>query len=83
MKYCASGKTHKITSFDAADILQWETDELKPFFFNDVSSFPDEGLSQRHGGGQSRNERVDVGGGAYVGAFGGSAERAGDDAFGA
>lgn len=69
------GQTHKITSFDGTDILQWETDELKPFFFNDVSSFPDEGLSQRHGGGNAANERVDVGGGAYVGTFSGSATR--------
>ena len=32
-------RTHKLTLFNATDILQWETDENKPFFFNDVS-FP-------------------------------------------
>ncbi len=68
-------QTHKLTSFNATDILQWETDENKPFFFNDVSSYPDEGISQRHGGGRSKSTTQDVGGGAYVGAFGGSAER--------
>ncbi|MDA1276871.1 MAG: type II secretion system protein [Verrucomicrobia bacterium] len=68
------GKTHKITEFDATDILQWEADEMKPFFFNDCASWPDEGLSQRHGGGIAQNERIDVGGGASVGLFGGSAE---------
>ena len=70
----AGGQTHKITSFDATDVLQWETDEMKPFFFNDTSSYPDEGISQRHGGGEARNERIDVGGGATVGTFGGTAE---------
>ncbi len=69
------GKTHKLGSFNPTDILQWETDENKPFFFNDVSSYPDEGISQRHGGGRSKTTTRDVGGGAYVGAFGGSAER--------
>lgn len=70
-----AGKTHKLSLFNATDILQWEADENKPFFFNDVSSYPDEGLSQRHGGGRSKSTTQDVGGGAYVGAFGGSAER--------
>jgi prepilin-type N-terminal cleavage/methylation domain-containing protein len=68
------GKTHKLSAFRGTDILQWEADEMKPFFFNDVSSFPDEGISQRHSGGRARNEREDVGGGAYVGTFGGSAQ---------
>lgn len=67
-------RTYKLGSFNATDILQWEADESKPFFFNDLWSLPDEGISQRHGGGVSKNERVDVGGGAAVGAFGGSAE---------
>ncbi len=31
------------------NILQWETDELTPFYFNDCSSYPDEGISGRHG----------------------------------
>lgn len=67
------GVTHKLSMFKATDILQWEADEMKPFFFNDCASSPDEGISQRHGGGESRNERIDVGGGASVGTFGGSA----------
>ena len=67
------GKTHKVTAFSPTAVLQFEADETKPFFFNDVSSFPDEGISQRHGGGYSKNERVDVGGGATVGTFGGTA----------
>ncbi len=67
-------KTHKVTSFDATDILQWEADELQPFFFNDVSSRPDRGISQRHGGGANRDSNVDAGGGATVGTFGGTAE---------
>ncbi|MBT5704844.1 MAG: hypothetical protein HOI66_00895, partial [Verrucomicrobia bacterium] len=71
----SKNKTHKLTLFNATDILQWETDENKPFFFNDVSSYPDEGISQRHGGGRASSTSQDVGGGAYVGAFGGSAER--------
>ena len=44
-------KSHKITEFKPMSILQWETDELTPFFFNDCSSFPDEGISGRHGKG--------------------------------
>lgn len=67
------GKTHKVTAFIPTAVLQFEADETKPFFFNDVSSFPDEGISQRHGGGVAVNERVDVKGGASVGLFGGSA----------
>ncbi|MCX8089466.1 MAG: hypothetical protein N3I86_00805, partial [Verrucomicrobiae bacterium] len=40
----------------------WETDETTPFFFNDTSSFPDEGISGRHGKA------------ATVGLFGGATE---------
>lgn len=67
------GKTYKVTAFSPTAVLQFEADETKPFFFNDVSSFPDEGISQRHGGGNPVNERIDVKGGASVGLFGGSA----------
>jgi len=55
--------TYKITRFKPDRILQWETDELTPFFFNDASSFPDEGMSGRHGKG------------ATVALFGGSTDR--------
>jgi len=44
-------KSHKITEFKPMSILQWETDEQYPFNFNDCSSFPDEGISARHGKG--------------------------------
>src|SRR5262249_18714145 len=43
--------SYKITQFKPDAILQWETDEKTPFFFNDASSFPDEGISARHGKG--------------------------------
>jgi hypothetical protein len=44
-------KSHKVTAFKPLSILQWETDELTPFYFNDCSSFPDEGISsKRHHG---------------------------------
>lgn len=67
------GNTHKITAFKPEYILQWEADELNPFFFNDVSSRPDRGISQRHGGARAKTTDSDAGGGAYVGTFGGSA----------
>jgi prepilin-type N-terminal cleavage/methylation domain-containing protein len=44
-------KSHKITEFKPTAILQWETDETVPFYFNDCSSYPDEGISGRHGKG--------------------------------
>lgn len=65
--------THRINAFRPTMILQWEADEMKPFFFNDCSSYPDEGISQRHGGGIARNERVDVKGSGAVGLISGSA----------
>jgi prepilin-type N-terminal cleavage/methylation domain-containing protein len=45
--------TYKMTQFKPDVILQWETDEQTPFYFNDCSSFPDEGISMRHGKGAS------------------------------
>lgn len=66
--------TFKLSAFKPNAILQWETDELEPFFFNDTSSFPDEGISQRHGGGKPYSIAVDVKGGATVGLFDGSAQ---------
>ena len=44
-------KSHKLSEFKPMSILQWEADEKTPFFFNDCSSFPDEGISARHGKG--------------------------------
>jgi len=43
--------SYKISQFKPQSIIQWEADELTPFYFNDVSSFPDEGISGRHGKG--------------------------------
>ncbi|MBL9139690.1 MAG: type II secretion system protein [Verrucomicrobiales bacterium] len=65
--------THRITAFRPTVIIQWEADEMKPFFFNDCSSYPDEGISQRHGGGFAPNERIDVKGGAAAGLISGTA----------
>jgi len=43
--------SYKISQFKPQSIIQWEADEKTPFYFNDVSSFPDEGISGRHGKG--------------------------------
>jgi prepilin-type N-terminal cleavage/methylation domain-containing protein len=40
----------KLGAFKATDILLWEADEQDPLRFNDGASFPDEGVSKRHGG---------------------------------
>jgi len=56
-------KSYRITQFKPLSIIQWEADRDTPFWFNDVSSFPDEGISGRHGKG------------ATVGEVGGSTER--------
>src|SRR5258706_770979 len=58
-----SPKSYKINQFKPLAILQLATDEKTPFFFNDCSSFPDEGISGRHGKG------------ATVGLISGSTER--------
>lgn len=47
----SGGNSFKITQFKPLSVLMWETDETTPFFFNDSSSFPDEGISARHGKG--------------------------------
>jgi len=44
----ALGKTFKNSSFQATDMLFWETDENDPGYFNDGSSSPSEGFSKRH-----------------------------------
>ena len=46
-----SPKSYKITAFKPTNILQWEADGNTPFYFNDCSSYPDEGISNRHGKG--------------------------------
>ncbi len=62
-------RTFKLTAFKPDSILQWETDERFPSYFNDFSNYPDEGLSERHSQG------------AVIGLFGGSTERMPTDAF--
>lgn len=70
-----SGKTFKIAALRPTGILQWEKDELIPFYFNDAGNHPGEGISQRHGGGRASKAQVDVKGGASVGLLDGSASR--------
>ena len=69
-----SGRTHKITSFKPSAVLMWEADEMTPFWFNDTSSYPDEGISQRHIGRGTLNSSVDTGGGASIGVMDGSSQ---------
>ncbi len=42
---------YNITDFESQDILIWEADENTPFWFNDASSFPHEGVTPRHNDG--------------------------------
>jgi prepilin-type N-terminal cleavage/methylation domain-containing protein len=56
------GRGHKLTMFKPDCILLWEADERYNNFFNDGGSYPDEGISERHGNGGT------------VGLFGGSVE---------
>lgn len=59
----ANVSSRKITSFKPLNVLMWEVDETAPYFFNDTGSYPDEGISARHGKG------------AVVALFSGSTER--------
>jgi prepilin-type N-terminal cleavage/methylation domain-containing protein len=73
----AAGGTYKQTTFQAEDWLMWESDETVPFNFNDAGQNPvntSEGVSQRHAGGTPKTATQDVGGGAIVGTFGGTAK---------
>jgi prepilin-type N-terminal cleavage/methylation domain-containing protein len=73
----AAGNTYKISNFSGFDLLLWEADETKPYNFNDAGNNPgnqDEGVSQRHAGGNPRDPTRDVGGGAIVGRMGATAE---------
>jgi hypothetical protein len=40
--------TYKLSQFRPDAISEWEADDKTPFFFNDCSSYPDEGISGRH-----------------------------------
>jgi hypothetical protein len=59
----AADYSDKLSAFKPNDVLLWEADEKRPSYFNDGSSFPDEGISKRH-----------AGKGATVALFGGSVE---------
>ena len=67
------GRTFKISAFLPSNILQWEKDDLIPYYFNDAGNHPAEGISQRHAGGNNTKAQVDVKGGAAVGCIGGQA----------
>ena len=60
--YTSGNPSFKITQFKSDRILQWETDETVPFYFNDCCNYPREGISARHGKG------------ATIGVMGGSTE---------
>lgn len=45
----SSAAAYKLSQFRPDAILQWEADDAAPFFFNDASGYPDEGISLRHG----------------------------------
>jgi prepilin-type N-terminal cleavage/methylation domain-containing protein len=71
----ARGATYKLSGFKATDLLMWESDETVAFNFNDAGQNPanaNEGVSQRHAGGNPADPTRDVGGGAIVGRFGSS-----------
>jgi hypothetical protein len=68
-----ASKVRKISATDPGDIVQWETDDTNPFWFNDAGNQPNEGISQRHKtGGTNKNSRQDVGGAATVGIVSGA-----------
>ena len=67
--YSSTTPPLKLSMFKPDSILQWETDETVPFYFNDCCNYPDEGLSARHGKG------------ATLGLFGGSTEKMANIAF--
>lgn len=43
--------SYKVAQFKPNAIVQWEADASSPFYWTDASSFPDEGVSARHGNG--------------------------------
>src|SRR5436190_5685823 len=71
-----NGKTYKLTDFSGTQYILWEADETVPFNFNDAGqneTDQNEGVSQRHAGGNPKNPTQEVGGGAMVGQFGATA----------
>jgi prepilin-type N-terminal cleavage/methylation domain-containing protein len=70
-----AGKTYKLGQFRPTAVLFWEADEYTPFWFNDASSYPDEGISQRHTSGKGRTTSTqNVGGGAIIATATGTAQ---------
>jgi len=41
--------SYRLAQFLPNSIIQWEADASSPFYFNDAASYPDEGVSDRHG----------------------------------
>ena len=69
-----AGRVRKISSTEPGNIVQWETDDTNPFWFNDAGNQPHEGISQRHAtAGENRTGHQDVGGSATVGIVSGAA----------
>jgi prepilin-type N-terminal cleavage/methylation domain-containing protein len=72
----ANPRPLKLSQLKATRIVLWETDELRPFNFNDAGNNAqntDEGVSQRHAGGKASSTQQNVGGGAMIGESGGGA----------
>ena len=73
--YVNSGKTRKISDTDPGNIVQWETDERSPYWFNDAGNQPHEGISMRHGTNAAfkSGDTKDIGGSSTVGIISGAA----------
>ena len=69
-----ASRVRKISATEPGNIIQWETDDTTPFWFNDAGNQPHEGISQRHvTSGTNRNNRDDIRGAATVGIVSGAA----------
>jgi len=71
--------TYKISDFRPTQFMMWESDETVPFNFNDAGQNQEnsaEGVSQRHATSKFGiiTTGTDVGGGAMLGTFGGTAQ---------
>jgi hypothetical protein len=60
----------KLSQFRPDSVLQWEDDDLTPFWYGDAASFPDEGVSSRHNPEQNPDSKSVI-----LGIFGGNVER--------
>lgn len=79
--YSDMDQVHRISAFDPLAVLQWEAaSEVISFWHNDVSSYPDEGVTQRHGGGRVSGDQTEasarrnIRSGSTMLMFGGSVE---------